>query len=889
MLGEGQFLTQSEGGEEKTDSEEISAEDIGARVEGGEKAGGGSVALGEGTTDGAHDSAGGGEMAMEQSSNGIEDKGKREGPTLLAAIEEAREREMKLEGELAELDDWAQMIIKETDKKPDYSIEAPGMLGVAGKTTEELERIMIKLVMTINRKRLHSEARESELYQTAYHEEKQKVLGSKAGASKKIAELEEARGEIKSIKLAQEILARVSEFYKQKKFDEIGASALEDVGEQIVYCEIQIKDLESQRFYPLTVVNKKRLGELRTKVAELKKFKEEQDKIDDTGNDALKPSQWLIEQMQYHSYESYALATGRITELLLQTATKMLGVQYGELMEEKFQEALRRDEEEQNKEKILTKELRDGLVDDCAAGLRKKLVEQAIKVNSNFDLKNLKRTCPELTEAAIQNELKAQGITRKKLNDWERKVNAGVVTDPEEIKRLVETGEQAPIEYTSDEDTDAGLALRILRRRVLNFRKTVENKVITELNREIDGNPAVDRAVELIISGLKEGSHLDKRGREEKSEKIWAGIKEWTSLYVTGAYDRNEWGSIVETVEASGENNFTQFLDYARILAEKSTIERVGAAEREVLDKLCGHNLQVDFSNLEYVRKRILHDRGSGEWQHAESNAASALFNDGNIVPWIAFKNNEEIKALYGKEILDKMDQLAQEFALVMTIGDRSGPDNEYREPGVKALLEFKNPQAVAHNLLNFWRAEPTIGGDQEEAKRAVYRGPLHLINRGMNIPESLANLDTRYIKSLTAEEIQNIEHSQIPGLADLVNVLRTDPLAMERPREIYGLEEGKTWENISAEEITLAQSAAQAFGKLCSYMVLSAEGDNAQEDTKEQKETILATEAFNSNLWRINLDELGVDERKKILKKIIAGKEDEVVEEVFKNLDKFS
>lgn len=143
------------------------------------------------------------------------------------------------------------------------------------------------------------------------------------------------------------------------------------------------------------------------------------------------------------------------------------------------------------------------------------------------------------------------------------------------------------------------------------------------------------------------------------------------------------------------------------------------------------------------------------------------LIKSMDINKWFIFKNNEKVQQLYGEQALESFNNLIRDRIFDNLLTSRQHT-NESISLGYKAL-EFKDGKAIVYNILNFWR-EPGYSGEYP-----------FLSGDSLTMPFAV-----RYVLSLTNEELKSVEELRIPGVMDMINIIREHEKDLSINQRLY-------------------------------------------------------------------------------------------------------
>ncbi len=133
---------------------------------------------------------------------------------------------------------------------------------------------------------------------------------------------------------------------------------------------------------------------------------------------------------------------------------------------------------------------------------------------------------------------------------------------------------------------------------------------------------------------------------------------------------------------------------------------------------------------------------------------------------WETFRTNPEVITAYGQETLDK----AQGLVLQRMAEELSGPDPSLDK--TKILMENRRPEQIPLLILNCFR----------NCNQQIRRENVDLLRPDISLDQ--------FITSLTAEELSHVTEQNIPGVMELINLIREHPKSVypnARERTVHG------------------------------------------------------------------------------------------------------
>lgn len=200
----------------------------------------------------------------------------------------------------------------------------------------------------------------------------------------------------------------------------------------------------------------------------------------------------------------------------------------------------------------------------------------------------------------------------------------------------------------------------------------------------------------------------------------------------------------------TANEEFREIASYIMRAMPGSDIERIMLS----LEKAEGSLSKVS-SGISILTKDIKEEFG-----HSGTEALSGI----DIEKWELFSSNSEVRKIYGRETLDRLEKMIRDSVLAEVL-TKPGDSYEYLNMELKAA-KFRDPRAIAYNIINFWK-----GWGRHRTEKARLE----------------------YITSLTDEDIRSVSILGIPGIVDVIEEVRKNPKTFDTSKIIEG---GKYVEN---------------------------------------------------------------------------------------------
>ncbi len=312
---------------------------------------------------------------------------------------------------------------------------------------------------------------------------------------------------------------------------------------------------------------------------------------------------------------------------------------------------------------------------------------------------------------------------------------------------------------------------------------------------EVLGNPElVNEALLVLREGLSQRRTCTWDDPEDVREKTKALNEKVDSLpyalrcIVTGLMMKGN-----KTIDDEF-NDFAGYLAQAHSYTEKKRISNsLVLAKKQVVGAMSGYDSQ--HGHYSYIGSRIRSIEGLfGSVQGLFGLQELSKFFDGiDMRKWDVFTHNAEVQELYGKSALDSFNNLMRD-----DIFERLLVTPEHTDESVKLgyrAVWFKDPVAVAYNVMNFWR-EPGHSGEM----------PFLSIHSA-----SKDTIAAKYITSLTPEQLHEVEMLCIPGLMDIIHTVRENTGNFTAP----ALQDGEEW-----VENPVYGKIQESLVSVCSYYI---------------------------------------------------------------------
>ncbi len=223
-------------------------------------------------------------------------------------------------------------------------------------------------------------------------------------------------------------------------------------------------------------------------------------------------------------------------------------------------------------------------------------------------------------------------------------------------------------------------------------------------------------------------------------------------------------GSAIMASEISLDDEFREFAEYAAIVpAEKARRDLVASFSgiRKRIEDLAA-KAGIDYFILAepWFHEGIYHNLE----RTLSTTGLQKFVYEASMPKWDLFKSNALVKDLYGEEALHDLDKAMRDevFKNLLITHEHTEESNTL---GHKTIW-FKDPLAVAYNIMNFWR-ESGFSGER----------PF------LSIHSSSENtIAAKYVSSLTEEELAGVGRLNAPGLADIIRLLRDHPDTFRKP-----------------------------------------------------------------------------------------------------------
>ncbi|MHA1691896.1 MAG: hypothetical protein ACTSU7_09710 [Candidatus Heimdallarchaeaceae archaeon] len=236
---------------------------------------------------------------------------------------------------------------------------------------------------------------------------------------------------------------------------------------------------------------------------------------------------------------------------------------------------------------------------------------------------------------------------------------------------------------------------------------------------------------------------------------------------------------------------FSEFEDYLTQLPidieKKRILTSLSRAKQHILRALSGDDLPYSITSQRWDLERIAEEIETS----LKSKEKDDYLKDLDMGIWDVFRNNVDIQQIYGRDALDSFDQLINDEVFNRLLVTPEGSDASVNL-GYKALW-FKDPNAIVYNLLNFWREQ---GGSGEQPFLSIHTS-------------SENTLGAQYITSLTEEQLRAVEQLRIPGLIDVISIIRQHPDIFNQ----YQLKEGD-----ECIDNPVYERVQEALGNVCDY-----------------------------------------------------------------------
>jgi len=287
--------------------------------------------------------------------------------------------------------------------------------------------------------------------------------------------------------------------------------------------------------------------------------------------------------------------------------------------------------------------------------------------------------------------------------------------------------------------------IELVRKEIDEEAKNSKANDMHHLERHLSNKVLIKEALDVLKEGLSQTHeiYMDDNYNEEESRKIKA-LDQKLMLMQSPLQNiiRKHMmrGQNPKTIEEEFKELFSYLIEFPINIQKKAIIDSFNN-----LSALSKYNYGFNRNELDI--------KNSLKYENIDD-----LVEEINMDKLDAFSSNEKIFKIYSKEELDSFKELIGKliFDKLLSIPDHNG---ESINLGYKAL-HFKNPKAISYNILNFWRES---GHSGEMPFLSIH-----------NVSQN--TLGAKYINSLTDNQIKEVEELNIPGVIDIINLIKEHP-----------------------------------------------------------------------------------------------------------------